>query len=301
MYTLGPGMEKRELTTDASLDKRVLSGSIANGIYTGRRRRTFVHAIYSGIGPSIHIYNKSGKEGLFYPDSGVKLSYEALYSWINVIDEFHFVKKLIFSKLPMLTDIIHVASNRDPELSTILQDLADEIQTDISEACEAFHNPKVHYPPPEEGSIEPVTDDHVRAVITGLQRELDRELRDNGIPGGKRLPAAPLKDLPWRIQRALVERRRYRFLEWGITKTDWESKTFSLFNVRDDPLWIPRVICDQSGSYPSYEAEGMPDEIEFASENIYVGKDSNGHDVFNTVSNGRVRAIHRVDPYAYYD
>jgi len=127
----------------------------------------------------------------------------------------------------------------DHELHFCLQDLGDEINWDIHEACAAFDNPDVWYPGVDD-EIEPVTDEHIDKVIDAMQRELNRELRGTPLSGSKKLPAAPLAKLPQRVKRALVERRRYRFLQYGITKKNWEDNVFSVWNVREDPEFIPR-------------------------------------------------------------
>lgn len=133
---------------------------------------------------------------------------------------------------------------RDWELPIALQDLANEICEDIRAACAAFNDPDVWYPGVDVG-IAPVSDAHVQLVIAAMQRELGRETRPGpatrhyGAFGGN-LPAVPLAELPFRVQRALVERRRLRFTEYGIGQAEWEAGTWSLWNVRDDPDWLPR-------------------------------------------------------------
>jgi hypothetical protein len=135
---------------------------------------------------------------------------------------------------------------RDWELPPCLQDLAGEICEDVRAACAAFSDPGVWYPGVDVG-IPPVPDDHVHLVIAAMQRELSRETRP-GPPHANaysymstnNLPAAPLAELPFRVQRALVERRRLRFAEYGIGQAEWEAGTWSLWNVRDDPDWTPR-------------------------------------------------------------
>lgn len=130
--------------------------------------------------------------------------------------------------------------SRDPSLHSALQDLGYEIGEDIREACEAFNNPDVYYPGVDE-VIEPVTDEHITLVIWGMQRELNRELRaPSGSYGKPALPAVPLEKLPWRIQRALVERRRLRYLQYGIGREQWENGTWSLWDVMEDPEFVPR-------------------------------------------------------------
>ena len=124
----------------------------------------------------------------------------------------------------------------DPSLHEALQDLARTIVADIHEACGALDNPDIWYPGVDEG-IEPVPDDHVELVIWALQRELDREPRPRGGPASR--PAVPLAKLPWRIQRALVERRRLRYQEWGIGHEEWEMNRWHPDKVPEDPEWEP--------------------------------------------------------------
>ncbi|MBA4181857.1 MAG: hypothetical protein C0506_14800 [Anaerolinea sp.] len=130
---------------------------------------------------------------------------------------------------------------RDPDLHPALQDLGDEINEDIREALFALDDPDHYYPGVDDG-IEPVTDDHVKLVIWAMQRELDRELRPAEGQAGMltSLPAAPLMELPWHIQRALAERRRLRFKQWGIGRQQWEQGTWSLWEVPCDADYVSR-------------------------------------------------------------
>ncbi len=136
---------------------------------------------------------------------------------------------------------------RNAEVPDALQDLAEEIAIDVHEACAAFDDPDLWYPGVDEG-IEPVPDEHVRLVIAALQRELDRERRNAlGQNVEPRLPPAPLAALPWRVQRALAERRRLRFAQYGIGRPQWESGSWSLWDVREDPDWVPRRALGANG------------------------------------------------------
>jgi hypothetical protein len=119
----------------------------------------------------------------------------------------------------------------DHELHRGLQDLGWQIGLDIKEAAGSLDNPDIWYPGVDDG-IEPVSDEHVKLVIWALQRELVRELR-----GGRR--ALPLAEFPWRIQRALVERRRLRFKQWGIGRREWETNCWNLWSVPEDDEWAP--------------------------------------------------------------
>jgi hypothetical protein len=130
---------------------------------------------------------------------------------------------------------------RDPDLHPALQDLGDEINEDIREAMFALDDPSYYYPGIDSG-IEPVTDEHVKLVVWAMQRELDRELRPPEGQAGMlaSLPAAPLAELPENVQRALVERRRWRFKQWGIGRKEWESGSWSLWNVPLDETYVSR-------------------------------------------------------------
>lgn len=131
-------------------------------------------------------------------------------------------------------------------LTEYLQDLTDEWILDCVEAAGALNDPNLWFPGVNEG-IEPVTDEHVRTVIVGMQRELDVELRGRGdsvlarftSPSEQARPAVPYAKLPWRIQRALVERRRLRFTQWGIGRPQWLANEWSVWDVPDD-AWQPR-------------------------------------------------------------
>lgn len=132
----------------------------------------------------------------------------------------------------------------NPSLAVALQDLAEEIMIDVHEACAAFADPDLFYPGVDDG-IEPVSDEHVALVIAAMQRELNRETRDiHGVNYGAKIPAAPLALLPWRVQRALAERRRLRYQQWGIGRKEWESGMWSLWNVPEDADWLPRQVTD---------------------------------------------------------
>jgi hypothetical protein len=126
----------------------------------------------------------------------------------------------------------------DASLHPALQDLAYEINEDIHEACFAFDDPDIWYPGVDEG-IEPVPDEHVELVMWAMQRELNREPRPSTTTM-KALPAPPLSELPWRVQRALAERRRLRFQQWGIGRKQWEARTWSLWDVPLDPEYTSR-------------------------------------------------------------
>lgn len=141
---------------------------------------------------------------------------------------------------------------RNAEVPDALQDLAEEIAIDVHEACAAYDDPDLWYPGVDDG-IEPVPDEHVRLVIAALQRELDRERRNAlGQNVEPRLPPAPLTELPWRVQRALAERRRLRFAQYGIGRPQWQSGIWSLWEVQDDQDWVPRRAVNTNGRPIAY-------------------------------------------------
>ena len=112
-----------------------------------------------------------------------------------------------------------VYSERDPELVTPLQDLADIIAW---EASEAFRTP--YYPGIPE--VEALTPEHVDEVMAGMQREATRERR------GKQ--EVLYAKLPRERQVALAERRRWWFGHFGVTPQSWKSGNFSLWSVNTD-------------------------------------------------------------------
>jgi hypothetical protein len=106
----------------------------------------------------------------------------------------------------------------EEQLCEHLQDLANIVSWEASEAFNASY-----YPRPLD--VLPLDDDHVKAVMYGMQREMVRE--------GIRTSTAPavFADLPWDRQVALAERRRYWFAQFGITPAAWKRGTFSLWRV----------------------------------------------------------------------
>ncbi len=110
------------------------------------------------------------------------------------------------------------SSGRDPELFTPLQDLADIIAWEASEAFRAPYYPGI----PE---VEALTPEHVAEVMAGMQREATRERRSKQEVLYARL--SPERQI------ALAERRRWWFGHFGITPMNWKSGSFSLWAVTD--------------------------------------------------------------------
>jgi hypothetical protein len=117
----------------------------------------------------------------------------------------------------------------DPELPEWLQDLAEIIAYESGEAFQADFYPGV-------ADVEPLTEEHAMAVMEALQREMDREAKRRS------KTTVSYVDLPPERRMALAERRRYWFGKFGITPQNWANKTFSLWDVSNDPLpdWMTR-------------------------------------------------------------
>lgn len=117
-------------------------------------------------------------------------------------------------------------------LSEPLQDLADELQEDIAEAAEAWHAERP-YPGVAEYLDEPLPDARVAPVIAAMQIALDKERRDGR-------PPFALAAMPFAYQRGIAERRRLRYQQWGISEQVRARGTWSVWDVPEDPEWIPR-------------------------------------------------------------
>lgn len=221
----------------------------------GRRLRVFAAAIQNASAPQIGtkislrpVPDPSWSSVSISPLTGTlpPMTYRAALDWTTTSPEARELRESLGSMpltfgngfISVIRDIPEEVAARDPELNPALQDLGDEINEDVTEACEAISNPDIWYAGIDEG-IAPVPDSHVELVIWALQRELNRELRP-GPRGGPRLPPVRLSDLPWRVQRALVERRRYRYQQYGITHEVWASQRWSLWDIPEDPDFIPR-------------------------------------------------------------
>lgn len=214
----------------------------------GRRLRAFATLIHCVDPTTGAVALRDTHQPFLTP--GKPLTYAALYERVAEEADLEAVRGLLGSlelrlgqARPLLTEKPDNPqwSARDPDLPPALQDLGDEINEDIREALEALDNANHYYAGVDSG-IEPVPDEHVKLVIWAMQRELNRELRpqEGHYGGSPPLPAAPLEQLPWHIQRALAERRRLRYCQWGIARADWEAGRWSLWRVPVDPGYVPR-------------------------------------------------------------
>ena len=114
----------------------------------------------------------------------------------------------------------------DPEIHNCLQDLADVVCWEASESFSADYFPGVV-------DVEALDDEHVKLIMSMMQREMDREGNRAGIK------PAVFVDLPWERQVALAERRRFWFGIYGISPKQWKRGYFSLWNVSNTITWPP--------------------------------------------------------------
>lgn len=225
------------------LDWPVRTSPPKNGPYPGRRLRALARLVSLGDnGSSLCLQAAPLSEGAarsFHWGGATPPNYRDVLSWLDSQSP-ETPARCALSSMYVFRNGYESPSAGNAYLTDALQDLGDKIVSDIHEACQAFDDPQLWYPGVDEG-IEPVTDEHVVRVIEGLQRELRRELRN--AQGSRNTsdawPAAPLPGLPWSVQRALVERRRLRFVQWGIRRQQWEANRFSLWDIPEDPTWVP--------------------------------------------------------------
>jgi hypothetical protein len=107
----------------------------------------------------------------------------------------------------------------DPELVPMLQDLADILARECTEAFLADYYPGI----PDIS----VPEEHVDVVMAALQREMDREGKSR-----QREPAQ-YASLPRDRQRALAERRRWWYSRFSITPEQWGAGQWNLWDVAE--------------------------------------------------------------------
>jgi hypothetical protein len=110
----------------------------------------------------------------------------------------------------------------DPELVPMLQDLADILAIEATNAFRADYYPGIPDVDVDQG--------HVETVMQALQREMDREGKSR-----QREPAR-FADLSPDRQRALAERRRWWFGRFSITTERWQTGRWSVWEVTEEPL-----------------------------------------------------------------
>jgi hypothetical protein len=114
------------------------------------------------------------------------------------------------------------SARSDPELVPMLQDLADIVAWEATEAFTARYYPGL----PDIF----VPEEHVGLVMEALQREMDREGKSR-----QKIPVSFVSLEPDR-QRALAERRRWWYRKFSITPERWKTGTWSLWEVATEPM-----------------------------------------------------------------
>jgi hypothetical protein len=114
------------------------------------------------------------------------------------------------------------AKGCDPEVTVVLQDLADAVSHEGTNAFKADYYPGI----PEIF----VPDEHIDVVMEAMQREVDREAHRVGMKPAK------YSTLPRERQRALAERRRWWFAKFGITPESWKRGTFNIWNIANESI-----------------------------------------------------------------
>lgn len=238
-------------------ERKVKDVSISRSSVVGRRMRIFAQLCSRGWDAS-STYNLSMSRLSDHHPGGCLINDCGDLSWSEAMirAEQEPNANAILSNLPLRT--VHTGHTIDvnrrltepveeyrtkpnASLPNCLQDLAQTLTHDLQQALEGFMDPDVWYPGVLDG-ISPVPDGHVRLVMWGWQRELDREPRAKDGCGPVKLPVPQLAKLPWRVQRALTERRRLRYQQFGIGREEWERNSWSLWNCQLDPEWVPPVV-----------------------------------------------------------
>lgn len=127
----------------------------------------------------------------------------------------------LLNHIPIANKAKH--NNCNDELISPLQDLGEVIAYEATQAFQARHYPGVP-------GIQMISDDRVSEIMTAMQRELDREAKS------RRQVPAHLFTLPIERQRALAERRRYWYGEFGITPETWKTGHWNIWHVSDRKL-----------------------------------------------------------------
>jgi len=115
-----------------------------------------------------------------------------------------------------------VNTNKDIQLTTVLQDLAQVV---AQEAGRAFRDD--YYPGIPDVDVP---EELIDALMPAMQREIDREERRS------QRGAVTFADLPRDRQRALAERRRFWFCYFGVTPRVWKRRFFSLWRIPNETV-----------------------------------------------------------------
>ena len=188
------------------------------------RERVFVRLFTSLIGDTeIRFKHQGSLANSVEPHYSIELKRKSLRGLMAACKRSPEVRKAL-SRIPFAqrTTVTH----GDPEIHICLQDLADVICWEASEAVTNSYFPGAV-------DVEALEDDHVKEIMIALQREMDREGNRTGI-----VPAV-FVDLPWERQVALAERRRWWFTQFAIPPKQWKKGYFSLWKVSNTLTWPP--------------------------------------------------------------
>jgi len=208
-------------TSGNSRETQVSKSLLMNGAKTFRQRaftRCF-GSIFIENGDELMIQLKGGKTGLEWNKFKItprSYSVSMLMGAVNQNKE----ARAWLSKLPIVGPLHDHSA--DPEVCIPLQDLADAVSQEGTNAFKAKYFPGIP-------SIT-IPEDHVDALMIAMQREMDRE--------SKRVALRPaiFTNLSRDRQRALAERRRWWFDKFGITPVSWQTGRFSIWKIANEPI-----------------------------------------------------------------
>ncbi len=188
------------------------------------RERVFARLVISLIGDTeIRFKHQGSIINSVEPHYSIELKRKNLRGLMAACKRNPEVRKVL-SRIPFAqrTTVTH----GDPEIHICLQDLADIV---CWEASEAFNNSYFSRPV----DVDALDDDHVKEIMIKMQREMDREGNRTGKKPGV------FVDLPWERQVSLAERRRWWFTQFAIPPKQWKKGYFSLWKVSNTLTWPP--------------------------------------------------------------
>jgi hypothetical protein len=200
----------------SGLEYKVTAAELTSKGTTFRQRafgRTFGGLLYND--GDLHIRLRRGEQWEDFPIKPRNLTTRWLMGAVSSNKEArnYLTKINIVGKLH--------SSTADPEVTIVLQDLADAVAQEATNAFQSKYYPGI----PDITVPEKLVDQ----IMVAMQRELDRE--------GLRLKnMAQLSTLSRDRQRALAERRRWWFSKFGITPESWRRGTFNLWKISNEPI-----------------------------------------------------------------
>ncbi|KKL19146.1 hypothetical protein LCGC14_2468410 [marine sediment metagenome] len=188
------------------------------------QERVFARLFTSLIGDTeIRFMHQGSIATSVEPHYSIELKRKSLRGLMAACKRSPEVRKAL-SRIPFVqrTTVTH----GDPEIHICLQDLADIVCWEASESFTSSYFPGVV----QVDALEP---DHVKLIMSSMQREMDREGNRTGI-----VPAV-FEELPWERQVALAERRRWWFNVYGISPKRCKKGYFNRWNVSNTLTWPP--------------------------------------------------------------